>query len=155
MCLLIVEFRPFTFKQIIDKCGNAIAILLVAFWLFCSSSPPLLPLPCAWWHSPVVCLTSSVCRYPLYICYRLLLCGYHEVYIKTSYGYNSQLCSKHTKVLHFYTLPHFMIWCHNVHLFYYVSIKNIIITVIFNTFLSFNICIRLYVIHAPHYIIKI
>lgn len=57
VCLLIVEFRPFTFKQIIDKCGNTIAILLVAFWLFCSSSPPLLPSSFVlWWYSPMVCL---------------------------------------------------------------------------------------------------
>lgn len=107
VCLLIVEFRPFTFKQIIDKCGNAIAILLVAFWLFWSSSS-LCPLPLCFddilqWYA----WFPSVCRYPLYICYRLLLCGYHEVYIKHLMVITVSYVQKHTKVLHFYTPPTF------------------------------------------------
>ena len=43
VCLLVGDFNPFTFKEIIDRCGLSMAILY-NFWPFCSSFVPFFPI---------------------------------------------------------------------------------------------------------------
>ena len=83
LCLLIEAFIPCIFKVIIDRYIFS-AILLILFFLFFSSS--LLSSFVMWWLSLVLCLDSF-----LFCCmcvhYWFLVCGYHEVYIASVFGY--------------------------------------------------------------------
>ena len=128
LCVFIGAFSLFTFKLIIDR-YVLIAILLIVFWLFCSSYLFLSSFvlsSCALMTSFSVMFVflSFVLQGILCVCVCVLAwSSFITTYEYRSLTWWSRKTEHILKVLHFYDPPVLCFWCHTLHLLFCVSLN--------------------------------